>query len=152
MSVQIESSSAIGNLRILFRTVRSLPNLSGRCKAVSCHQASLESREKMAPLAFLLNPDRLILVILVRGRLSDLVLGVLLLNGMKEKGIFLSLCPENSNGEFTYASFFFFWMRVRFLASFLFTLKTSFRPVCLLDCFFSKSSQCYDLVNKKVKL
>ena len=90
MSVQIESSSAIGNLRILLRTVRSFPNLSGRCKAVSCHYERLESREKMAPLAFLSNPDRLILLILlVRGRLSDLVLGVFSPNRVREKGFCL---------------------------------------------------------------
>ena len=64
----------------------------------------------MAPLAFLSNPDRLILVILVKGRLSDLVLGVFPLNRMREK-VFLSLCPE----IVTDCSLTSFMMRERFL-------------------------------------
>ena len=56
----------------------------------------------MAPLAFLSNPDRLILLILlVRGRLSDLVLGVSSPDRVKGERV-LSLCPENSNGLFVH--------------------------------------------------
>ena len=56
----------------------------------------------MAPLAFLSNPDRLILLILlVRGRLSDLVLGVFSPDRVKGERV-LSLCPENSNGLFVH--------------------------------------------------